>query len=245
MGQVHIDVSPTNDNIKTYLRMHSFFDKETNQRLISKKDVSCREIEQNVEGHKKSSISTKLSKYKQEGLLVESGDMYIVQEPQGSFISLDEKFCRQLIKTFNSDTNNIYFWLYRRFNYLKSKGRKCYFTKGQLATEALGKTDQTKNREKVESCLTQLCLNGLIGYRIVRYKQTFLRELLYIRTKMVVVDAVDSMVQKLTGDSELDVKSLNSHYDDISNDVTIIAQFGYDLEKLNQLEEGANILCLP
>lgn len=238
MGQIHIDVSPKNDNIKTLLRLDSFFDAEKQQRLIAKEDVSCREIEKKIVGHKKSSISTKLAQYQQEGLLTPQGNMYVIQEPQGSYVSLDEKFCRQLVKTFNSDTNNIYFWLYRRFNYLKSKGRKCYFTKGQLATEALGKCDNSRNRENVENSLTQLCLNGLIGYRIVRYKQTYLRELLYIRTKMVVVDAVNDKVEELTGGLELDKGSLDKNYEDIANDVTVVAQFGYDLEKLKQLETG-------
>ena len=115
--------------------------------------------------------------------------------------------------------NNIYAWLYRRFHYLKKQGRNCYFTKGQLVTEALGKSDQTANRKKAETALTQLCLNGLISYRVVKYKQTFLRELLYIGTKMI----------------ELASGSIDADYNDIEQNVEVVAQLGYSEEKLLQM----------
>ena len=239
MGQIHIEVSAQNDNVKGYLRTFSFFDASSGKRMISKEQITCREIEDNVEGIKKSSIATRLKKYKDEGLLVQEGDMYIVQEPQGSYVSLDEEFYKKMLATFSSDTNNIYVWLYRRFNYLKSKGRKCYFTKGQICVDALGKTDHSKNRQKVETALTQLCLNGLISYRIVKYKGTFLRELLYIGTRMIVADMIEDMVAEVTGDLELPGSKVDSNYSDIEDNVEEVAQIGFNQETIMSLGQGS------
>ena len=235
MGKIHVEVSAKNDNVRGYLRAFSFYDAEKGQRVISKEQVTCREIESNVEGVKKSTIANRLKKYKEEGLLVQDGNVYIVKEPDTSFISLDEKFYKQMLSTFGSDVNNIYAWLYRRFHYLKKQGRNCYFTKGQLVTEALGKSDQTANRKKAETALTQLCLNGLISYRVVKYKQTFLRELLYIGTKMIVVDAVDAAIEEATGGLELASGSIDADYNDIEQNVEVVAQLGYSEEKLLQM----------
>lgn len=235
MGKIHIEVSAKNDNVRGYLRAFSFYDAEKGKRVIAKEQITCREIEDNIEGIKKSSIATRLNKCKEEGLLVQQGDVYIVQEPQGSYVSLDEEFYKKMLATFNSDTNNIYVWLLRRFNYLKSKGRNCYFTKGQICVDALGKADHSKNRQKVETALTQLCLNGLISYRIVKYKGTFLRELLYIGTKMIVVDTIETAIEEMTGGLELASGSIDADYDNIEENVEVIAQLGYSEEKLLQL----------
>ncbi|MBR5879785.1 MAG: hypothetical protein IKY91_09520, partial [Akkermansia sp.] len=87
----------------------------------------------------------------------------------------------------------------------------------------------------VETALTQVCLNGLISYRIVKYKGTFLRELLYIGTKMIVVDTIETAIEEMTGGLELASGSIDADYDNIEENVEVIAQLGYSEEKLLQL----------
>ena len=232
MGQVHVDVSPTFNNIQGYLRSSSVFNSETKERLIDKKQMTGKMIEENIEGHKKSNILAKMKEYKEDSnILVKKDDRtYIVQEPQGSYVALEEQFYKRMLKTFNSDTNNIYIWLYRRYNYSRSKGRKCLFSKGQLVTEALGKYDNSTNRQNVETALTQLCLNGLISYNIVRRGQTFLRELTFIGQRFIVVDAVEAHINNIVGFNEL------SSGDVSEDDWVSVTSIGLPMDKILLLE---------
>lgn len=232
MGQVHVDVSPTFNNIQGYLRSSSIFNSETKERLIDKKQMTGKMIEENIEGHKKSNILTKIKEYKEDsGILVKKDDRtYVVQEPRGSYVALEEQFYKRMLKTFNSDTNNIYIWLYRRYGYCRSKGRKCLFSKGQLVTEALGKYDNSTNRQNVETALTQLCLNGLISYNIVRRGQTFLRELTFIGQRFIVVDAVEAHINNIVGFNEL------SSGDVSEDDWVSVSSIGLPIDKILLLE---------
>ena len=231
MGQIHVEVSPEFNNIKGVMR--SFSQYVNGERVISKSQMTGKAIEEAIEGHKKSSIINKVKEYKNDEtfLIQKDAKTFIVQEPQGSFVSLEEQFYKRMLKTFNSDTNNIYIWLYRRYHYLKSKGKRCLFSKGQIVTEALGKYDNNNNRQNVETALTQLCLNGLISYNIVRKGQTFLRELTYIGQKFIVVDAVEAHVESIVGRNEL--PSVDNC--DLSDDWTSVSSIGLPANKLEQL----------
>lgn len=114
---------------------------------------------------------------------------------------------------------------------MKSKGKRCLFSKGQIVTEALGQSDQTKNRQKVETALTQLCLNGLISYNIVRNGQTFLRELTYIGQKFIIVDAVEAHVESIVGRNEL------ASGDGVGDEWYKVSSIGLSPSKLEQLGE--------
>ena len=75
MGQVHVDVSPTFNNIQGYLRSSSVFNSETKERLIDKKQMTGKMIEENIEGHKKSNILAKMKEYKEDSnILVKKDD---------------------------------------------------------------------------------------------------------------------------------------------------------------------------
>lgn len=200
MADIHIPVDKNNDNVANYIRSYSYFNEDQEQRLISGDQLSSRVIEQNIEGQKKSTIVKRVDEYKHNGFLIKSdvGNFYIVMEPQGSYIALPIEFVKKMIKTFNSNTNKIYVWLYRRYHYYRSQGKHCYFTKGQICVEALGQSDQTANRQKVEIALTQLALNGLIRYSVLRYGETFLRELNFIGTEFVIADAVEQKINLIT-----------------------------------------------
>lgn len=231
MGQIHVEVSPEFNNMQGYIRSYSFFNKETQERIIQKEQLVARTVEENIEGHKKSSIANKMKVYKEDKrLLVQKDDgSFLVPEPTGSFISLDEQFYKRMLKTFNSDTNNIYIWLFRRYHYLRRQGKRCLFSKGQIVVEALGQSDQNKNRQKVETALTQLCLNGLISYNIVRKGRTFLRELTFIGQKFIVVDAVEAHIESIMGSNEL------SSGDNVGEDWEVVSTIGLNAEKVGLL----------
>lgn len=234
MGQIHVEVSPQFNNIKGSIRSFSSFVASSGERIIDKKQMTGRAIEETVVGHKKSSIISKVKEYKEdETFLIKKDDRtYIVQPPQGSYVSLEEQFYKRMLKTFNSDTNNIYIWLYRRYHYLRSQGKRCLFSKGQIVTEALGQFDNNNNRQKVETALTQLCLNGLISYNIVRRGQTFLRELTFIGQRFIVVDAVEAHIDSIIGRNEL------SSGDVEDSEWTNVSSIGLAPSKLEELSSS-------
>lgn len=202
MSQVHMEVSPFVNNVIGFFRTDSFFNSVTGNREIDKKDASLRKIAGAAEGISKNSASRMLKEAIANGIIVDAGDRYLVMEPKGSYVSLDMNFYKKMINTFNSDTNNIYLWLRRRYNYMKSQGKYCRFSKGQIVVEALGKYNNSTNRQKVEDMLTQLVVNGIIGYRIVRVGNTYLRELSFIGEKFVVSDALQQCVRDVCGGKE-------------------------------------------
>lgn len=240
MGKIHVEVSPEFNNMRGYIRSFSFFNKETQERLIQKDQLTGKAVEENIEGHKKSSIINKMKVYKEDpGILVRKDDKtFVVPEPTGSFVALDEAFYKKMLKTFNSDTNNIYIWLFRRYHYLRGKGKRCLFSKGQIVVEALGQSDQNKNRQKVEMALTQLCLNGLISYNIVRSGRTFLRELTYIGQKFIVVDAVEAHIESIVGGNEL------PSADGAEGDFEVVSTIGLSADKISRALSGDDILLL-
>lgn len=237
MGDIHIPVDKNNDNVANYARSYSYFNEEQDKRLIAGDQLSGREIEKHIEGQKKSTIVKRVDEYKKNGFLTKSeqGNVYIVAEPQGSFISLPEDFIKKMIKTFNSNVNKIYVWLYRRYFYYRGQGKHCYFTKGQICIEALGVTDQTANRQKVEIALTQLALNGLIRYSVLRYGETFLRELNFIGTEFVVADAIEEKINIVTENGQ-EAKIDTSFNEDFIDDVPLLS-VGFDIKKKQFLLE--------
>ncbi len=240
VGKIHVEVSPEFDNMRGYIRSFSSFNQKTKERLIQKERLTGKAVEENIEGHKKSSIINKMKVYKEDpSILVKKDDKtFIVPEPTGSFVALDETFYKKMLKTFNSDTNNIYIWLYRRYHYLRGKGKRCLFSKGQIVTEALGQSDQHKNRQKVETALTQLCLNGLISYNIVRSGRTFLRELTYIGQKFIVVDAVEAHIENIVGGNEL------PSADGAEGTFEVVSSIGLSADKINRALSGEDVLLL-
>ena len=229
MGQIHVNVSPQFNNILGSIRANSLFVEDQQERVIYKNQLTGKAIEESIKGHKKSSIIQKVKEYKEDDtvLVKKDNNTYVVIPPQGSYVSLEEQFYKRMLRTFDSDTNNIYIWLYRRYQYLKSKGRRCFFSKGQVVTEALGKYDNSGNRQKVETALTQLCLNGLISYDIVRRGQTCLRELTFIGQCFIVADAVETHVNAVTGGKEL-------LCGDVAEDNEWVSVSSIGLKQLNQ-----------
>lgn len=123
---------------------------------------------------------------------------------------------------FNSRTNNIYYWLYRRYHQRKREGRACYFTKGDIC-EYLGISNQSKNRKMVDECLAHLVAVGLIQYQIIRKGKTFLRKLTYIGTEIKVIDAVITM-------NTIIENGADGKEEDNTEEV-VVASIGYDFEE--------------
>lgn len=242
MRKIHVKIGPENDNVIGYARSYSYYDKGKDERIISKDKMSARTVEQNIAGHKKSSISTKIRKYKEQGVLIEDGDNYIVKAPDGSFISLEEDFYKKMLSTFNSDTNNVYAWLYRKYHWCKQNSRPCYFTKGDIVEQALGKYNNSQNRQKVEEILVQLALNGLICFNVLRYKKTFLRELTFIGTKFIVMDTATRLLNIITeGDKETS-GSVDDDYEDISENNEVVTSVGLQGDTRQILEANLRTL---
>lgn len=202
MGKIHLEISSSLNSCLSYLRAYSWYNKETGERVINKSDASVRKISENVVGRSKSSVGTDLKNLKEQGIVIERGKQYIIKEPKGSYIELPEEFVKQMLKTFNADTINIYNWLYRRWKYCGKNNKPCLFSYGDLAEEAMGKCNNDRNRKQAQHNLAQLVLNGLIAYRIVRIGKTYLRMLEYIKTEFVMIDTFDLYEQEIIKDGE-------------------------------------------
>lgn len=218
MGKIHLEVSPSLNSSLSYLRAYSWYNKDTGERIIDKKDASARIISENVVGRSKSSVSTDLKKLKDNGIIIERNKQYIINEPQGSYIGLPEEFVKKMLKTFNADTINIYNWLYRRWQYCGKNHKPCLFSYGDLAEQAMGKFNNDRNRKQAQHNLSQLVLNGLIAYQVVRIGKTYLRMLEYIKTEFVTVEAFDLYEQEITKDGEDCVYTTNNLVDEIDFD---------------------------
>lgn len=227
MADVHIEVDATNTD--GYLRSYSHFDKKEGKRLIEKNKVSGRKVAENIAESK----GTAIKQIAASTILIDNDeDRYEVLEPSGSYISLPISFYKKLIKLFPTNVNNVYCWLYRRFKFAKSRGRKCLFSKGQICTEALKISNQSKNRKNVEDILNTLAWNGLISYRIIKYNNTYLRELTGIREEFSIIEQTAKMLEQLTdGDKEF-----SGNIDDVrEEELKVIATIGFKDEIMQQL----------
>jgi len=190
--QTHLPVSSESNNVNAYIRNEgSFYNEEMERRELKDENINYSKIASIVKDYTRKGVKRDIDKMMENGemLYIKDENVYVILEPQGSWISLDGKFVKELVRTLNSRTNSIYYWLYRRWHQRKREGKPCYFTLGDICN-FLNISDQNKNRHEVDKCLAHLVAVGLIQYQIVREGKTYLRKLTYIGTKMRVIDAV-------------------------------------------------------
>lgn len=211
MGKIHLEISSSLNSCLGYLRAYSWYNQKTGERIIDKKDASSRVIESNTYGRSRASIQRDLNQLKEQGIVTEKNKQYIIKEPVGSYIELPEEFVKKMLRTFNADTINIYNWLYRRWKYCGINQKPCLFSYGDLAEQAMGKYNNDRNRKQAQENLSQLVLNGLIAYRIVRIGKTYLRMLEYIKTEFVVGEVFNLY--------EKEIMSNGKEYVDITNNI--------------------------
>lgn len=128
-----------------------------------------------------------------------------------------------MVRLFNSRTNSIYYWLYRRWHQKQREGEPCYFTKGDICA-FLGLSDHSRNRKEVEKCLALLAAVGLIQYQVVRKGQTFIRRLTYIGAEIKVLDAVSKAAEEaetiVDGKNEKVVMTVGYDFSDKKKEIT-------------------------
>lgn len=108
----HIEIGATTSSTLMFLRAYSHFDEELGKRVISKKEMSAVRIEENTVGRSRNSIYKDLKQIKKDGILQPlegQKNIFIVEDPVSPYAELPGEFYKQLLRTFNAQTCNVYF----------------------------------------------------------------------------------------------------------------------------------------
>ena len=139
-----------------------FNEEEPSQYYLSKKDLNLTQMAADMKMGR-ATISKKWNELIDLGVVEEFPTSYKLHRSK-SFVILPTETIEYLAIAVREEVYTVYLWLARNFERVNfNKENKGFvFTKGRVAIEALGLTDQTKNRKQIDIYLDILIKLGLI-----------------------------------------------------------------------------------
>ena len=216
------------------LRAYSFYDKKNNQRKISRKDASNRQLASLAKDLNKDNVSKSLSVLKSKNIIREEGEYYILNEIDGGYFNIDTDFLKELLYKRNSDYVNIYLWLRNRFFYRCKEGRPAYFSIKDILEHVFQyKTRDMRVYNRIKNILADIVADGLVTYKIMRVNENlYLREIFAIREEFVIAEAAKEQDDKVFIDA-----SKEKSTDDIgeASEAQEVATVGFDLGQVSRI----------
>lgn len=223
-------------NHQAYVSANSVYYEEDNERRIDKSEMAASRIAKEIKGASDKTIKKSLDKMLEMGVVIydEKRKVYIVPDVDKNFVLVKRDTLNKLIRTFNNEITQIYLWLKNNQNMWRSKGQNFCFSKKQIA-EMLGLDSKSAiNYRHIEEYLTQLIINGLISYKIVRKGKTYYRELIFISDDFIISDAIIKNVDNITKQmEEINKNILDDKFED-GESISI----GYNEQILNKIQSG-------
>ena len=223
------------------LRAYSFYDKKNNQRKISRKDASNRQLASLAKDLNKDNVGKSLNILKSKNIIKEEGEYYILNEIDGAYFNIDTDFLKELLYKRNSDYVNIYLWLRNRFFYRCKEGRPAYFSIKDILEHVFQyKTRDMRVYNRIKNILADIVADGLITYKIMRVNENlYLREIFAIREEFVIAEAAKKQDDQVFIDASKEKSTDNIGE---ASEAQEVATVGFDLNKISRIDNDTGKL---